>query len=163
MPRGGKHTFAAQGKVIFIGESADVFAVKQLMADRDDVAVLAKADHAVHLRHLCLNLVLIAFCQAAGNQNLLNDALLLEFAAGEDRFNGLLLCRVDKAAGVDDDEVGVFDVVRNLKIVLQLCEHQLRVHLILRAAESDHADFFHSISSKFSTACCSACLISPGA
>ena len=47
----------------------------------------------------------MALRKTAGDQDLLDPALRLELRHGENVVDGLGLCGLDKAAGVDDDEL----------------------------------------------------------
>src|SRR5205085_6303445 len=60
----------------------------------------------------------------------------------EDRVDRFLFRSVDEAARVDDDDVGLVEVVRDrdVGVTLKLSKHDLGIDEILRAAEGDHAD-----------------------
>ena len=91
---------------IDVAELADgLAAVQQAVRHGDDVVIAACAEHAVDLRHLLQDLVLIALRQAACHEQSADAALLLQRAHGENVVDGLALGRVDKAAGVDDHEI----------------------------------------------------------
>ena len=126
--------------------------VQQLLDRADHVIVRASAEHAVHLRQLLEDLLLIPLREAAGHKNFSDASLRLELCHGEDIVDGLRFGRLDKAAGVDDHDVRARrlrqDVIARL---LEQEKHLLRVYLIFRTAKADHADrLTHSISSRSS-------------
>jgi hypothetical protein len=58
----------------------------------------------------------------------------------EDGVDGLLLGGVDEAAGVDDDDLGVFGAGGQLgSVVVEQAHHDLRVDEVFGAAERDEA------------------------
>jgi hypothetical protein len=103
---------------------------------------LAGADDGVDLWDILLNLVTVAFNQAAGDDDALGLAaiLLLVLDHFEDRVDRLLFGRVDEAAGVNDDDLGVFSIRRQFgSIVVEQPHHHLGVNEVLRAAKGDKA------------------------
>src|SRR5262249_25383920 len=60
----------------------------------------------------------------------------------QNRVHGLLLGRIDKAAGIDDNDVCVPWFVRELVAAIgQLTHHHFRVYKILGTPKTDKADF----------------------
>ena len=101
-----------------------------------NVIVAARAEDAVHLGHLLQNFVLVALGQAAGDQNFSQPALLLQLRHLEDVGNGLLLGRVDEAAGVDNDQIRAVRLAGDpVTGLLKPEEHLLRIDLVFGAAE----------------------------
>lgn len=76
----------------------------------EDGFQFAGSDDCVHFRDVLLDLVAVTLYQAAGYDDALGFAavLLLVLDHLEDGVDRLLLGGVDEAAGVDDDDLGVF-------------------------------------------------------
>ena len=109
----------------------------------EDGFKLAGADDCVDLGDVLLDLVAVALDQAAGDDEALGFAavLLLVLDHLEDGVDGLLLGGVDEAAGVDDEDLGVFGVGGELAAgVVEQAHHDLGVDEVLGAAEGDEAD-----------------------
>ncbi len=117
---------------------------QQPLDDRPGVGHLVKTDEGVHLRHLCHQLLGKPLGHAPGDDQPLacpsaQPALLVRL---EDRFDGLLLRRINKRAGVDDQHVGLLGIGGDLHPALDdAAEHHLRVHEVLRTTEADDPDF----------------------
>ena len=110
----------------------------------EDGFELAGADDGVDFGDVGDDFVAVALDEAAGDDELAGaaaggDLVLRHF---EDGVDGLLLGGVDEAAGVDDDDVGVFGVggERGAAVVEQ-AHHDLGVDEVFGAAEGDEADF----------------------
>ena len=67
----------------------------------------------------------------------------------EQRFHRFILGRLDKSASVDDDDVRLFQMLRQLIAALfHETDHFFRIDQIFRAAEADKSKFlFHSVFS----------------
>ena len=74
---------------------------------RGDVGVVVEAEHRVGLGQRLGEVLAVALGQAADRHDGLGAAVLLEVGGLEQRVDGVLLGRLDEAAGVDDDGVGV--------------------------------------------------------
>lgn len=114
-----------------------------------NIVIRARAKHAVNLRQLLQNFLLIALGETAGDEDFLDSSLCFQLRHGQNVVNGLCLCGFNEAAGVDNDEfrtVGVWaDLIARLP---QQPEHMLGVDLIFGAAKRDHADRMgHDMSS----------------
>ncbi len=71
----------------------------------------------------------------------LHSTLLMRL---EDRFDGFLLRGVNERAGVHDQHVGILRGGGHVHALgAHAAEHDLGVHEVFRAAQRDHADFFH--------------------
>ena len=112
------------------------------LAESGDLLQFIGADHGVHFRHVLLNIAAIAFDQAPGDDQLLRAAgflVLRHFENGVDRF---LLGRIDEAARVDHDHVGVGRMRRQLVALRgELAHHHLGIDEVLRATETDKTNF----------------------
>ena len=69
---------------------------------------LAGADHRVHFRNVLADLVAVALHQAARNDQLGGTAFGLVTRHFENGVDRLLLGRIDEAARIDDQDLGVF-------------------------------------------------------
>jgi len=108
----------------------------------EDLLQLSGTDDSIHFGDVLLDFVAIALDQAPGNDQLLR--LAGDFVLGhfEDRVHRLLLGGVDKRAGIDDDDVGVFGASGDLGAALRKqTHHDLAVHQVLGTAQADEADF----------------------
>ena len=91
-----------------------------------------------------MDFVAVALDEAAGDDEALGFAavLLLVLDHLEDGVDGLLLGGVDEAAGVDDDDLGVFGAGGELgAAVVEHAHHDLGVDEVFGAAEGDEAYF----------------------
>ena len=110
--------------------------------DGGQCGVGADADHGVHLGDFLNDLLLIALGQTAGDNNLEVGVFLLVLAGHEDVLDGLRLGRLDKAAGVDDDDIGLAGVRHgDMAILDEGMAEYIGIHLIFRAAEGDNGNF----------------------
>jgi len=90
------------------------------------------------------DLIAVALDEASGDDDALGLSAVLLFVLDhlEDGVDGLLLCGVDEAAGVDDDDFGVFGTGCKLgSVVVKQAHHDLGVDEIFGAAEGDEAYF----------------------
>ena len=103
----------------------------------------AGADYGVDFGDVFADLVAVALDEAAGDDELLGAASvgLLVLHHLEDGVDGLLLGGVDEAAGVDDEDLGVFGVGGELAAGgVEEAHHDLGVDEVFGAAEGDEAD-----------------------
>jgi len=108
----------------------------------EDGFEFAGADYGVYFGDVLLNLVAVALDEAAGYDDALGFAtvLLLVLDHLEDGVDGLLLGGVDEAAGVDDDDLGVFGAGGELgTVVVEQAHHDFGVDEVFGAAEGDEA------------------------
>ena len=130
-------------------ETLVCMARKQLIDGVYNVVIRPRAKNTVDLWQLLQNLLLIALGKTACDQNLSDSSFLLQSAHRKNIVDGLALGRVDKPAGVDNDQLRPIWIGQDLKARLpQQIQHLLGIDLILRTAERDHANrMAHSISS----------------
>ena len=112
----------------------------------EDCFQLAGADDSVDFGDVLLDFVAVAFDEAAGDDDALGFAVIwaADFVLDhlEDGVDGLLLGGVDEAAGVDDDNLGVFGARGELgSVVVEQAHHDLGVDEVFGAAERDEAYF----------------------
>jgi hypothetical protein len=105
---------------------------------------VARAEQVIDLGQLVRELVRMTLTQATGHDELLAAAFFLVACQIEDRVDRLLARRVDEAAGVDDDDLGVTRVVDVLvAFALGHPQHDLGVDPVLRTAEAHEMDGAH--------------------
>ena len=110
----------------------------------EDGFEFAGADYCVNFGDVLLDLVAVALDEAAGDDDALglSAVLLLVLDHLEDGVDGLLLGGVDEAAGVDDDDLGVFGAGGELgPVVVEQAHHDLGVDEVFGAAEGDESYF----------------------
>ena len=98
----------------------------------------------IDLGDVLLDLVAVSLDQATGDDEALGFASVggLVLDHFEDGVDGLLLGRVDEAAGVDDEDFGVLGVGGDVAASLvEHAHHHFGVDQVLGAAEGDEADF----------------------
>ena len=141
----GQHPVKLVDHAVDVAEAAGRAAGDDLLQRRDDLAVAARAHDAVHLRQLVQDLLLIALGEAAGDEDLAHQPLLLQRRHGEDGVDGLLLGAVDEAAGVDDHHVraGVFSL-QGVPGVPAQGHHLLGVDQVLGTAKG-YERYFHGV------------------
>jgi len=103
---------------------------------------LTCAYNGINLGDVLADLVAVALDQAAGDDNSAGLAAVLALVLHhfEDRVDGFLLGGIDEAAGVDDDDFGVFGARGQLgAIVVQQAHHNLGIDEVLGAAKRDEA------------------------
>ena len=116
------------------------------------VVEFAGADDCVYFGNVLLDLVAVALDEAAGYDDALgfSAVLLLVLDHLEDGVDGLLLGGVDEAAGVDDDDLGVFGAGGELgSVVVEEAHHDLGVDEVFGAAERDEAYFGAGVGRDF--------------
>jgi hypothetical protein len=110
----------------------------------EDGFEFAGADDCVYFGDVLSNFVAVALDEATGYDYALGFAavLLLVLDHLEDGVDGLLLGGVDEAAGVDDDDLGVFGAGGEFgSVVVEEAHHDLGVDEVFGAAEGDEAYF----------------------
>ena len=104
----------------------------------------ACADYGIYFGDVLPDLVAVALDEAAGYDDAacLAAVLLLVLDHLEDGVDGLLLGGVDEAAGVDDDDLGVFGSGGEFgAVVVEQAHHDLGVDEVLGATERNEAYF----------------------
>ena len=144
MARGGDNTGTAQ---LHIGLGAVALGLARTGSakaahDGRQRGVGSNADNGVDLGDLLHDLLLVALGQAAGDDDLQVRVLLLVLAGHQNVLDGFGLGGLDKAAGVDDDDVRLRGVAHGGVTVLDegVAEY-VGVDLVLRAAEGDNGNF----------------------
>ncbi len=115
---------------------------RHAFAQLRDPLQLIRPDHRIDLGHVLLNVGAITFHQTTRDDQALRAPGLLvlrHFENGVDRF---LLRRIDKAARVDHDHIGVGWMRRQLMTRRgELAHHHLRIDEVLRASKTDKTNF----------------------
>ena len=107
-----------------------------------DLLDFVGADDGVDFRHLALDLIAIALDQASRHDQLFCPADLLVLGHFEDGVDRFFFGRIDEAAGVDDEHVGLIGMWRELVPAgHKLPHHDFAVNQILGTAQADKTDF----------------------
>jgi len=105
----------------------------------DEMMELRKAEKQIDLRNLLLQFLLVSLNETTDRDDRLHAAFL-QFGSFEHRIDRLLLGRIDKAAGIDQNHVGTRQVGCNDGAVPdQLAHEPFRVDRRFVAAEGDDA------------------------
>ena len=108
---------------------------------RGDVGVVVEAQDGVGLRQRLGQVLAVALGEAAHRDDRLRAAGLLEVGGRQQGVDGVLLGRLDEAAGVDHDGVGVVRVVDQLEAAgVQPAGELLGVDLVAGAAQGHQGD-----------------------
>ena len=125
----------------------EMLIVQQRLNGGNDLSVAAGTQQAVNLRHFLGNLRLIALRHATGDQDLTNLTFVLQTCGSQNIVNGLGLCGVNEAAGIDDHNVTTHGIGANIVTGFpDTVHHTLAVHLILRTAQRNKSDICHNLS-----------------
>ena len=103
--RRGEDALAAERGAFLILEGGVFFASCHRLDRLGDLVVGAGAEHGVHLGHFSEDLLAVALGEAAAGDDALERAVLFQPRNVENVLDRLLLGALDKAAGVDDDDV----------------------------------------------------------
>ena len=103
---------------------------------------MIQPDERIHLGELARQLLTVALRETAADYQ-----LLARLPPGfKDRVYRFLLCRLDETAGVYHQHVGLIGISRDLEALRRsIAEHDLGIHQILRAAETNHADLWRPV------------------
>ncbi len=118
---------------------------QQIAADAGDLPELSGADDTVEFRQLLEQIALVALGQTTGGNQHPAGTRFFQLGMFQDRVDRFLFGFFDEPAGIDDDDFSLIRVSGQLKTVCgQRPEHDLRIDLILRAAQVDeaHCGFF---------------------
>jgi hypothetical protein len=121
------------------------FRRQKIAADAGDLSEFSCADDAVEFRQLFKQIPLIALCQTTSGDQHSAGTKFFQLGMLQDRINRLLFGFFDEPACIDDDDLSLLGVSGQLKPVCgKRPEHDLRIDLILRAAQVDeaHGGFF---------------------
>ena len=117
-------------------------------AESGDLFEFVGAENSIDIGNVLLNIGAKPFDKAAGDHQTLGFARLLVFGHLEDGIDGLLFGRINEAAGVDYDDVGVGGLRREFVTSRdELAHHDLCVNKVLRAAETYKSDFQEGVDS----------------
>ena len=95
----------------------------------------AGADYGIDFRNVLDDFVAVAFDEASGDDQLLRRAGGFEARHFEDGVDGLLLGGVDEAAGVDDEDLGIFGACSQARAgAVQQPHHDFGVDEVFGAA-----------------------------
>ncbi len=106
----------------------------------EDRFQLAGADDGVDFRNVLPDFVAVALDQAAGDDEFLRRAGGLVAGHLEDGVDRLLLGGVDKLAGIDDEDLGLFGMCGEARAgAVEQAHHDLGVDEVFGAAERNKA------------------------
>ena len=139
--RGQALTVAFQIGAVHRAEIRPLFTAAGRLDRLYNVLITARAADDVNLGQIALDLLAVALCQAAGDDQTLHFALLA-LGGLQNGLDRLGLGRLDKTAGVDNAHLSLVHIVYNLAACLtQSGEHVLGVNQILGTAERDQSNF----------------------
>ena len=115
---GGNHPGDLFHRGVPISEEACLPACQHCIRGFYDIAEASHAQYRVDFRQLLQDRVLVALGQTAADDQAAQLSCLFQLRHLQNSVNGLALCRVDKAAGVDDYRVSLGRVVYKLKALL---------------------------------------------
>ena len=120
-----------QVRLEWIGRGLDAF------AQCGDFFQFIGPDDGIHVRNVLLNIGAIAFDKATRDNQALGAAGFLVLGHFEDGVDGFLLGRIDKAAGIDHDNVGIRRMRRKLMAAGgELAHHDLSIDEVFGASET---------------------------
>ena len=123
------------------GVDARIFAVRACERIEQRLRIVA-AEKDVRLRERGKEFADILFGQAAGYDDLFEVSAAVRIAV-ENGIDGLFAGRLQKRAGIDDEDVRLGNVVRDrISLFAQDAEQTLGVHAVFIAPQRDHAEFF---------------------
>ena len=118
---------------------------EELVAVGDDLPLIGQAHDEVGFGQLRTQFISVALGQAAGDDEAPAAPVGLEVSGLQDRGDGFLFGRLDEAAGVDDDEVGLLGRIREpIAVELQKPVHPFGIHRVFRASECDQVHLVHA-------------------
>ena len=133
----GQHAVAAELDFVLVeegGVSASLFF--NVLDSLDDLVDRADAENGIDLGKFLENRLAVALGHAARDDDALEAFVLLEPGNIENIVDSFLFCRLDEGAGVDDDDISLGLVGRDLVArVEKVMKHNLGVELIFRTAE----------------------------
>ena len=113
----------------------------------DDLGIAPGAQHAVHLRHLLHDLVLVALGQAAGDQDLADPALCLQRSRHKNMVDRLGLSGINEAAGIDHNHIAAVDLTADgIACLLDAVHHSLAIYLIFGTAKRNKTNHCHLLN-----------------
>ena len=127
------------------------FVCKNMIKDINNVFLVADTNNSVDLRKLICHFLLIAFGKTTGHNDLFYSTLFLKLNEFKDSLNCLLLCRLNKPAGINNCNIGksrlCYQFVSSFS---EFIKHSFGIHQILGASQRNHSDFNrHKLPSLF--------------
>ena len=114
----------------------------------DYIAVCADTHYGINLGDFLDNFFLVSLRKATRDNNLADNAFLFQFNHVKNIFDGFFFCVINKAAGVNDNDVTAVNVINDFPTLgIHHCKHMLGINLIFGAAERNHSNFvIHKIT-----------------
>ncbi len=114
----------------------------QPLASRHDIVELVGADDGIHFGEFLEDVAAVPLHQATRHDQAAGAAGFLVRGHLQDGIDGLLLGRVDEAAGVDHQHVGVAGMRRQLVAAgHQLAHHDFAIDEVFGTTQADETDF----------------------
>ena len=118
----------------------------RVIAVRDDFALSGKAHDHVCFDEFGFQFFAVSLGQAARDDDAATSSIFFVFCGVHYCCNGFFFGWLDESAGVDDDDIGVFRVVREVVAVeLEEVVHALGIDGVFGAAQGDEVDCWHSV------------------
>ena len=137
--RGGEH---ARRQVVVEVRLQRIGGGWEALADIDDAVEFVGADEGVDFRHFVADIAAVALHQAAGDDQLFGAADFLVLGHLQDGVDRFFLGGVDETAGVDDQDVGLVGMVRQLVASGdELTHHDFTIDEVFGTAQTDETDF----------------------
>ncbi len=132
---------------LVLAREHDAVPLERLLDGLHDAVPRTCADDGVRLRHVVEELLSVALAEAARDDEAAAAAGLLVVRHVEDRRDRLLLRGLNERARIDDEDIRLRRVRRELDAVLpQDAEHHFRIDEILGTTKTDKT-CFHNLSS----------------
>ena len=138
--QGGNDPVALHFSIALFAELHDTFSSQHVVENVHNVPIVADANDGICLGEQFRRFFLIAFCQAAGQNDLFQGAVLFQGTQFQNGFDRFFFGGLDKSAGVYDCNVSFTGLCHKLIAVgTQLCQHTLRIDQILGTSQRNHA------------------------
>ena len=115
---GSENSAAAEGRCVLVLEGRVLFASHYSATSLAYVIKTTYANNGVKLRQLLHNLLAVSLYKTTGSDYVLTLAPLLKLCRVENVVDSLLLCALDKAAGVDNYDFSLFRLKGDLKLYI---------------------------------------------
>ena len=131
---------------LILARDDDALSLQRGLDGLHDAAPGARPHNSIGLGNIVEQFLSVALAEATRNDQAAAAAALLILGHVEHRCDGLFLGRLDKGARVDDEDIRLCRLVRDLDaVLLQDAQHDFRIDEILGTAKTDKT-CFHSSS-----------------
>ena len=116
-------------KIINIFKFLEMFSFHCFTDCLKDVSVGSCAKYCIYFRYFLNDLILITLCHTSGHDQSLTFCIFFVLCHLQDRVNTLFLGIIDKAAGVDDDNICLCLIIRDLdSVITEHSKHKFCVY-----------------------------------